>query len=96
MSTILDEFRNNKYAAIRIGSPRESEVKDNVGVPRLSARCVVSRARERWYENLDSLEKAPFSFKVLGDIVLCRGKYLFDSDIYAKVRPYKARELECD
>ena len=43
MSTILDEFRNNKYAAIRIGSPRESEIKDNVGVPRLSVRCVVSR-----------------------------------------------------
>jgi hypothetical protein len=49
---------------------------------------------KRWYENWDSLEEAPFSFKVLGDIVLCGGKDLFDSNIYAKVRSYKARELE--
>ena len=39
MSTILDEFRNDQDAAIRIGSPRESEVKDNVGVARLSVGC---------------------------------------------------------
>ena len=47
---------------------------------------------ERWYENWDSLEEAPFSFKVLGDIVRCRRKDLFDSDIYAKVGSYKGQE----
>ena len=51
---------------------------------------------ESWYKTWDSLEETPFSFKVLGDIVLCGGKHLFDSNIYAKVRSYKARELECD
>jgi len=46
MSTILDEFRNDKNAAIRVGSATESEVEDNIGVPRLSVRCVVRCGRD--------------------------------------------------
>jgi hypothetical protein len=40
-------------------------------------------AREKWYENSHALEEAPFTFKVLGDIILCGGKDLFDSNVYA-------------
>jgi len=35
------------------------------------------------------LEETPFSLKVLGHIVLVRGKNLLDGHVYAQVRPYK-------
>jgi hypothetical protein len=37
--------------------------------------------RERY-----GLEKAPFSLKILGDIVLCGGKHLLDGNVDTKIR----------